>query len=252
MDVHYLPSNRHIKSAKEYILDFLIIFLAVILGFIANDTRQTYVEKTKATEYARLLKDDMKSDLTAIQLVYNDKEWIETKYDSVEVILATKDIREYNEFIYYVERYLDKNPQFTAQDITYQQSRSIGNNPVIKNQKLNKDIASYYQHYSQYRAIESSYETSGKNDLSEIESKLFNPRDLASLDNNKVTGFQSVVLRPSTELKPIRRDIDFLKFFYIKVDNAKKQANTTKLLLKELKLEGTNIMNGLQKEFNLD
>lgn len=252
MEVHYLPPNRHIKSAKEYILDFLIIFMAVILGIIANDTRQSYVEKTKAKEYARLLYEDLKSDQSAIQLTYNDKEWIESKYDSVEVILATKDIRESNEFIYYVERYLAKNRKFTSQDITYQQSRYKGNEPVIKNLKLNKDIASYYQLYSQYQAVESSYETSGKNDLSEIESRLFNPSDLAGLDNNKAIDFKSLVFYPSIELKPIRRDIEYLKFFYIKVDNAKKQANSSKLLLKDLMLRGTNIMTDLKKEFALD
>jgi hypothetical protein len=252
MDVHYLPSNRHIKSAKEYILDFLIMFLAVILGFIANDARQSHIEKTKAKEYARLLYDDLKSDQSAIQLTFNDKEWIESKYDSVEAVLATKDIRGSNEFIYYVERYLAKNQKFTSQDITYQQSRYNGNEPVIKNLKLNKNIATYYRLYSQYRAAESSYETSGKNDLSEIESRLFNPSDLSGLDNNKAIDYKSLVLYPSVELRPIRRDIEYLKFFYIRVDNAKKQANSSKLLLKDLKLRGTNIMTDLKKGFALD
>ena len=252
MDVHYLPPNRHTKSAKEYFLDLLIIFVAVILGFIANDAREKYVEKAKAKEYARLVHNDLKTDLSAIQQTISDKEWIEAKYDSVENILATKDIRRYNEFIYYVERYLSNNSIFTSRDITFQQSRYTGNDDAIKSMRLYKEIAGYYLHNNQYKTVENSYETSYKNDLNGIESKLFNPRDLTNLDNNKATNFQSLVLRPAIPLKPIRRDIENLKFFYIKIDNAKKHANYTKLLLKEQKVYGLNIIKDLKKEFDLE
>jgi len=252
MEVHYLPPNRHIKSAKEYILDLFIIFVAVILGFIANDARESYIEKTNAKEYARLLCDDLKTDISAIQHTISDKEWIEAKYDSAENILATKDIREYNEFIYYVERYLSNNSIFTSLDITFQQSRYRGNDDVIKSLKLYKEIAGYYLHYNQYKAVENNYDTSYKNDLNGIESKLFNPRDLTNLDNNKATDFQSLVLRTVIPLKPIRRDIENLKFFYIKINIAKKHTNYTKLLLKEQKVYGLNIIKDLKKEFDLE
>jgi len=252
MDVHYLPPNRHIKSAKEYILDLLIIFVAVILGFITNDARESYVEKTKTKEYARLLSDDLKTDMTAIQQTISDKEWIEAKYDSAENILATKDIREYNEFIYYVERYLSNNPIFTSRDITFQQSRYTGIDDAVKSLRLYKEIAGYYQHYNQYKAVENNYETYYKNELNGIESTLFNPRDLTNLDNIKATDFQTLVLRPALPLKPIRRDVENLKFFYIKIDNAKKHANYTKLLLKEQKVNGLNIIKDLKKEFDLE
>jgi len=252
MEVHYLPPNRHIKSAKEYILDLFIIFVAVILGFIANDTRESYVERAKAKGNARLLCDDLKTDMSAIQQTISDKEWIEAKYDSAENILATKDIRENNEFIYFVERYLSNNSIFTSRDITFQQTLFTGNNVPVKSMSLYKEIAGYYLHYNQYKAVENSYETFYKNDLNAIESKLFNPRDLTSLDNNNATDFQSLVLRPAFPLKPIRRDIENLKFFYIKIDNAKKHANYSKLLLKEQKISGLKIIKDLTKEFDLE
>jgi len=252
MDVHYLPPNRQIKSAKEYLLDLIIIFVAVLLGFIVNDARESYIERAKAKKYVRLLYDDLKTDMSAIQQTISDKEWIEAKYDSAEIILATKDVRQYNEFIYYVERYLSNNSIFTSRDITFQQSLYTGNNGAIKSLRLYKGIAGYYLHYNQYKAVENSYETFYKNDLNGIDSKLFNPRDLTSLDNNKATDFQSLVLRPAFPLKPIRRDIENLKFFYIKIDNAKKHANYSKLLLEEQKISGLKIIKDLNKEFDLE
>ena len=252
MDVHYLPPNRHIKSAKEYLLDLIIIFVAVLLGFIVNDARESYIERAKAKKYVRLLYDDLKTDMSAIQQTISDKEWIEAKYDSAENILATKDIREYNEFIYYVERYLSNNPIFTSRDITFQQSRYTGIDDAVKSLRLYKEIAGYYLHYNHYKSVENSYETSYKNELNGIESTLFNPHDLTNLDNIKATDFQALVLRPVLPLKPIRRDVENLKFFYIKIDNAKKHANYTKLLLKEQKVNGLNIIKDLKKEFDLE
>lgn len=251
MDVHYLPSNRHLKPAGEYILELLIILMAVILGFIANDARETYVEKTKAKGYARLLYDDLKADNASLQRTYQEKAWIESKYDSVETILATKDLREFNEFIYYVERYLSNTTIFTSRDITYQQLRNTGNSRYIKNINLFIKIVNYYTLYDQYKTAESSYSTIYKNDLTGIESKLFNPRDLTSLDNNKSTGFYNLAIRPAIKLKPIRRDIENLKLFYIKVDEAKKHANNTKLLLERQKTVGLDIMKELEKEYHL-
>ena len=251
MDVHYLPSNRHFKSPKEYILDFFIIFLAVILGFIANDMIESYLEKAKVKEYAQLLFDDLKSDISNIQRTYTEKEWIEQKYDTVENILATKDIREYNEFIYYTERYLSNNSIFTSQDMTFLQLRNTGNLRYFKDINLLKKIVDYYSCYNQYTLNENIYETSCKNDLTGIESKLFNPRDLTSLDNSNSTDYYSLVIQPVLKLKPIKRDIDNLKLFYIKVDEAKKHANNTKLLLQKQKNYAVKLMDDLKKEYHL-
>ena len=244
--------HRHIKSAKEYILDLSIIFVAIMLGFIVNDARESYVERSKEKEYARLLYNDLKTDMSAIQQTISNKEWIEAKYDSAENILATKDIREYNEFIYYVERYISNNSEFTPRDNTMQQSWHPGNYNASKSLRLHNEFAGYYQHYNQYKAIENSYESFNENNLNGIESILFNPRDLSSLDNMNATNFQSLVLRTVTPLKPIRRDIENLKLFYIKIHYAKKHANYTKLLLKEQMVYGLNIIKDLKKEFDLE
>jgi hypothetical protein len=225
--------------------------LAVILGFIANDFRDSYIEKKKATEYAVLLYEDLNMDNVSIKRVFNEKAWIELKYDSVETILATKDLREFNEFIYYVERYLSNTTKFTTQDITYQQLRNTGNSTYIKDINLYIKIVNYYTLYDQYKVIESTYAGNFRSDLNIIESTLFNPRDLTGLDNNKATDFYNLVKRPANELKPIRRDIENLKLFYIKIDEAKKQANYSKLLLEKQKAAGLEIMKDLKKEYQL-
>jgi len=249
MDVHYLPSNRHIKSAKEYLIDIIIIFIAVTLGFFGNDFRVSYAEKAQAKVYAQSLFDDLKTDSESIQRIYAEKKWLEAKYDSAEIILATKNLYESNEFMYYVERYLSKKTVFASQDITFHQLPFTRNITFIKSIKLTKQIASYYNLCNQYTEIESVH--IDDNELSGIESTLFNPRDLASLDNDNATDFYKLVFRPSLRLKPIRRDVESLKVFYIKISNSKEQLKNTKRILGKIRQNGTELMKSLKKEYDL-
>jgi len=252
MDVHYLPPlHKASRSIGEYLFEFVFIFLAVLLGLYADHIRDTYAEKQKAKECAQLLYDDLKTDISHLQQTYTDKDWIAEKYDSAENILATKDLSEYNEYIYYVERYLTNTPVFISQDISFLQMQSSDKYRYINNIRLYKKIAQYYFLYYQYKGIENTFNAPDKTDISGIESRLFNPRDLVSLDNHNATDFQSQVLYPVLKLKPIFRDFAYLKLFYIKVNEVKRHTNNTKRLLEKQKVYGLSLMKDLKKEYNL-
>ncbi len=56
MEVHHHPDLHHKpKKWKEYFLEFLMIFLAVTMGFFAENIRENYVEHKSAGDYANLL-----------------------------------------------------------------------------------------------------------------------------------------------------------------------------------------------------
>ena len=158
MEVHKHPHHvTHKKKWGEYLLEFIMLFLAVFLGFIAENIREHYVENEKTREYAQSLYDDLKADTATIQRTYNEKEWIQSKFDSAENILSSNDLRNNNEFIYYVERYVSFNDIFTSQDVTYQQLRSSGNFRYIKDIALYKSITDYYNLYSRYQSIDGRF-----------------------------------------------------------------------------------------------
>jgi hypothetical protein len=48
MEVHH--HSHHPKKWKEYITEFLMLFLAVSLGFLAENLREGYVEKERSHE----------------------------------------------------------------------------------------------------------------------------------------------------------------------------------------------------------
>ena len=55
MEVHHHPEVEH-KGFKEYLLEGLMIFLAVMMGFIAENLRENITEHHKAKDYAETLK----------------------------------------------------------------------------------------------------------------------------------------------------------------------------------------------------
>ena len=65
MEVHHHPDVEK-KSLKEYVLEGLMIFLAVMMGFIAENVRENISEHKRAGEFARSYFEDIKKDTTAL------------------------------------------------------------------------------------------------------------------------------------------------------------------------------------------
>jgi len=66
MEVHHSHHPTHKKKWSEYIIEFVMLFLAVFLGFIAENIREHAVEQNRAKEFAESLVHDLQSDIIAI------------------------------------------------------------------------------------------------------------------------------------------------------------------------------------------
>jgi hypothetical protein len=68
MEVHH-HSKPGKKKFKEYFLEFLIIFLAVTLGFFAENIREHFVNSNKEKEFITSLKEDLRNDTTQLSFM---------------------------------------------------------------------------------------------------------------------------------------------------------------------------------------
>src|ERR1700751_1530020 len=67
MEVHKHPRHvSHKKKWNEYLLEFFMLFLAVFLGFVAENVREHLVESNKEKEYMHSLLSDIKTDTAII------------------------------------------------------------------------------------------------------------------------------------------------------------------------------------------
>jgi len=90
MEVHHHPEVEK-KGFKEYILEGLMIFLAVTMGFFAETIREGISDRAKGHEYIRSFVEDMRRDTATFSslIAFDNNKLIalnnlSTCYDSVE------------------------------------------------------------------------------------------------------------------------------------------------------------------------
>ncbi|MEJ7675975.1 MAG: hypothetical protein WKF59_25570 [Chitinophagaceae bacterium] len=63
MEVHKHPHHiTHKKKWTEYLLEFFMLFLAVFLGFVAENIREISVERHREKEYIKSFAEDLDAD----------------------------------------------------------------------------------------------------------------------------------------------------------------------------------------------
>ncbi len=60
MEVHH--HSHHPKKWKEYIIEFLMLFLAVSMGFIAENLREKHIENERSEELMHAFISDVKEN----------------------------------------------------------------------------------------------------------------------------------------------------------------------------------------------
>lgn len=68
MEVHHHPHSEK-KGLKEYLLEGLMIFLAVSMGFIAENIREKFIENERAHELAESLYQEVYADSVKLQKI---------------------------------------------------------------------------------------------------------------------------------------------------------------------------------------
>ena len=69
MEVHHPHHVTHKKKWTEYLLEFFMLFLAVFLGFVAENIREHAVERNRARQLSRALIVEMQKDSSQIRLL---------------------------------------------------------------------------------------------------------------------------------------------------------------------------------------
>src|SRR5262245_2682286 len=96
MEVHHHSSRQsevgsHQSAARKnwlnYFFDFLMLFLAVTLGFLVENQREHYVAHLRAREYAKSLIEDLAADTTELLDVIKEDKIILTCFDSINAVI---------------------------------------------------------------------------------------------------------------------------------------------------------------------
>jgi hypothetical protein len=104
MEVHHHPDLHHRKKPwKEYLLEGLMIFIAVMMGFIAENIREDITNNQHAHELTAQLLTDLKADTAHLNKVIDEQTKIRQANDSLFTLLqqplATADLNQIQRLI---------------------------------------------------------------------------------------------------------------------------------------------------------
>jgi hypothetical protein len=142
MEVHHHPHVAK-KNFKEYFLEFLMIFLAVTMGFFAENIREDITEYQHAKIFAASMIEDIKADKA--QLVsYNKYHTCATNnVDTFMHLLTTNDVKDIpTGKLYWYGLWGGARGIFVPDDATFQQMKSSGSLSFFK-PALATDVEKY-------------------------------------------------------------------------------------------------------------
>ena len=139
MEVHH--HSHHPKKWKEYITEFLMLFLAVSLGFMAENIREHQIEKHREIAYLQNVHEDLKLDLKSIDTVLSQNASRLALLDTFFVSIQNKTVT--NEDAYFYVRNLVLRATFESSHVGLDQIKSAGGLRMIKNKEIVTGIQEY-------------------------------------------------------------------------------------------------------------
>jgi hypothetical protein len=159
MEVHYEPHHlMHKKKWEEYLLEFFMLFLAVFLGFVAENIREDSVEHKRAKEFARLLVNDLAADTIALNTGEKVLKNIITASDSLVDLLKHANSTISGGKLYYFEYWSGWKWDIIFQDATLQQLENSGSLRFLGDPPLVSKILDYEEAIKVINLLQDKYE----------------------------------------------------------------------------------------------
>ena len=144
MEVH---AHTHTARKKwtHYFWEFLMLFLAVFCGFLAENQREHMIEHQREKKFIRSLISDLSADTSRLGNIINLRNERVVMLDSFMVLLNKPDAEAYGRTIYYFNSYATRGVafRFTPADGTMQQLKNGGNLRLIQKTSVSDSIIAY-------------------------------------------------------------------------------------------------------------
>ncbi|MFZ9742493.1 MAG: hypothetical protein ACO3B0_02760 [Chitinophagaceae bacterium] len=152
MEVHHPHHIAHKKKWNEYILEFIMLFVAVSLGFLAENLREQQIEKHREISYLQNVHEDLQLDFSTIDTVIISNNVrlaaLDTFFARFKAGLAS------NEEVYFYIRNLALRSTFESSHIGFDQIKSAGGLRMVKNKSITSGIQEYEKMLSSIEKLE--------------------------------------------------------------------------------------------------
>jgi hypothetical protein len=214
MEVHH-HSHTARKKWTHYFWEFLMLFLAVFCGFLAEYQLEHKIEKNREKQFINSIAKDLKQDIHTLDSLIKGRQYRMVMLDSLVLLLKTANPDEHGNKLYYYARWLTYTLRFINNDRTIQQLKNGGNLRLISNQAVSDQIMDYDQQV-RWIIIGEQREESFIFDYIECLQELFNTGEFDRM-LDKESGFSMptdnppLLTKEKSKLHKIQSIIHFLK-----------------------------------------
>jgi hypothetical protein len=145
MEVHHHPHVEK-KNFKEYFLEFLMIFLAVTMGFFAESIREHLADGSKEKQYIKSMIADLKNDTAMLRDVIDANIKRVSGIDTLSSLLNKTSLTVDDEKQLYIlnNRYASNIVSMVWNDGTIRQLLTSGNLRLMSEPGTSDSIMNYY------------------------------------------------------------------------------------------------------------
>lgn len=136
MEVHHPKSATHTKHWTGHLAEFFMLFLAVTLGFFAENYRERHIEREREEKYLQQLLIDLRQDTARIAFCLSFKTIKERQADSLLQLFHAPDMGLHTGLIYYYARLMPVREPFYGNEGTQRQLQNAGGLRMIHNDEL--------------------------------------------------------------------------------------------------------------------
>lgn len=152
MESHHHSNVHHQKKWKDYLFEFLMLFLAVSLGFLVENTREHYVENKRAHQFLQSMLVDVQTNISNLDsLIRQDNKYI-ANYNFL-VMWLLSDSASIDRAAFAKEMGAVWMRNFLVRKETYEQMKSSGSLRYAGNLEFLKKMMDYERitNFAQYR-----------------------------------------------------------------------------------------------------
>jgi hypothetical protein len=142
MEVH---AHTHTPRKKwtHYLWEFLMLFLAVTLGFFVENQREHMVEHRREKQFIESYIEDLKTDTSSMRRVTTFLVQRQAKLDSFLLLLKSHQIKGFENTLYYFGRSILRSTSFQSNDRTMTQLLNSGSLRLIRKKEAAEKMTLY-------------------------------------------------------------------------------------------------------------
>jgi len=247
MEVHQHTHTAR-KKWTHYFWEFLMLFLAVTLGFFVENQREHFIEGQREKKYIQSFYEDLTADERDLEININYLRAQKLEADSLQLLMKNIDTKKPANRIYMYLRGVTRSSGglLYPNDRTIVQLRNAGGMRLIKNKSVSDSMVGYYRTIDIIKYL--------------MEESLINKRTLREKytpllhagDFTKIVDSSARIIDPGETLYLRKADADIINECLIEINRIENINSSLAIMIRSLKEKAGRIKNFIKTEYHLE